>query len=76
MQVLNERQARKAMLASVLTPGGTLTKNEAVKLDSGKYKHSVIGREIPPDVAARYRLVWARLGHDLDGAYYTLMAIK
>ena len=75
MIVLSKSQANRAVIDSLFTPGGTLALREKVKFCTGKYKKSVIGKEIAPHIAEKYAMIWAEPRRDSDGPYFTLYAI-
>lgn len=76
MKVLSKREATMAIRDSIFQPGGTLACLPKERFDMGKYKSTVIGRDIPEENAKGVRLVWAESRSDRHGAYYALFCIS
>jgi len=73
MNILTKAQATRAIRDSLFTPGGTLALEPKERFDRGKYKPSIVGREVPAGTTAR--LVWAEPRRDKDGPYLALFCI-
>ena len=70
MVILTKSQAEKAVINSLFVPGGTLACREKIRFDMGKYKASIIGKELPEPW--KDKVVWAERRTDRDGGYYAL----
>jgi len=75
MTILTKRQAESAILNSLFQAGGTLACLPKERLDRGKYKETIVGKDVPAHLKERYRLVWAERRKDKDGPYYALFCI-
>jgi hypothetical protein len=75
MKILTKRQADSEIVNSLFRAGGTLACLPKERFDLGKYKESIIGRELHEDVACRLRLAWAERRRDKDGPYYAIFCI-
>lgn len=75
MKILSKVEFNYSVTESLFTPGGTLACLPKERFDMGKYKSSVIGREVPEYHAKNVRCVWAEARRDSDGPYYALYCI-
>jgi hypothetical protein len=75
MNILTKRQAESAILNSLFQAGGTLACLPKERLDRGKYKDTIVGKDVPAHLKDRYSLVWAERGKDEDGPYFALFGI-
>lgn len=75
MIVLSATAAKNRIANSLFQPDeyGSLAACKKERLDRGKYKSSIIGREL--QVPFIVRLVWAEKRKDRDGEYYALWCI-
>jgi hypothetical protein len=76
MKILTKRQAESAILNSLFQAGGTLACLPKERLDRGKYKDTIFGKEVPPHLKDRVHLVWAERRKDKDGPYFALFCIS
>lgn len=76
MKVLTKRQAHSEVLNSLFRPGGTLACLPKERFDMGKYRETVIGRDVPEHAANGVHLVWAERRKDSDGPYFALFCIS
>ena len=78
MKIHSKREKDQKVKESLFSPGGTLAGFKSMRYDRGKYKDSVIGRELGPELAHYLtedrpgNLVWAERRKDKDGPYWAL----
>jgi hypothetical protein len=76
MKILSKTEFNQAVTESLFNPGGTLALLPKERFNLGKYRKSVIGRDLSAVYDTKHlRIVWAEARSDKDGPYYALYCI-
>ena len=67
MQIITRSQAAKI---------ATINKETRCKFDGGKYKHNMLGKDVPEHMVKHVACVWSEKRKDSHGEYWALFCVS